>query len=209
VALRLGHGASERAAIAAVDRVLERYGSTGAHGRDEQVSHRALSQEIGEQKVFGIVLPSVFLGVAVFLLNVVLTRQIGTQRGQIAALKALGRPDREIGWHYLKFVLVIVSLGIVIGVAAGAWLGRTLTAMYSEYFRFPALDYGCCLGYRSRPRPRPSRPRRRCTACAAAGGAAAARGGDATGEPAHFPPNARRAAGRGSSVLARGAHDRP
>ena len=69
---------------------------------------QALTQEIGEQKVFGLVLPSVFLGVAVFLLNVVLTRQIGTQRGQIAALKALGCPDWRIGLHYLQYVLVIV-----------------------------------------------------------------------------------------------------
>jgi predicted lysophospholipase L1 biosynthesis ABC-type transport system permease subunit len=47
--------------------------------------------------------------------NVVLTRQIGTQRGQIAALKALGCPDWRIGLHYLQYVLVIVLLGIAIG----------------------------------------------------------------------------------------------
>jgi putative ABC transport system permease protein len=141
VALRLGHDASERAVVDAVDRILEPYGSTGAHGRDEQLSHRALTQEIGEQKVFGIVLPSVFLGVAVFLLNVVLSRQIGTQRGQIAALKALGCPDRRIGLHYLQFVLAIVVLGIAIGVASGAWLGRELADLYTDYFRFPALEY--------------------------------------------------------------------
>jgi putative ABC transport system permease protein len=141
VALRLSRGASERAVIDAVDRLLEPYGSIGAHGRAEQPSHQAVTQEIGEQRVFGIVLPSVFLGVAVFLLNVVVTRQIGTQRSQIAALKALGCPDWRIGLHYLQFVAVIVVLGIVIGVVAGAWLGRLLTALYAQFFHFPALDY--------------------------------------------------------------------
>lgn len=141
VAIRLGHGESEAAAIDALDRVLDPYGSTGAHGRDEQWSHRALSQEINEQRVFGIVLPGVFLAVAVFLLNVVLTRQIGVQRGQIAALKALGYPDPAIGLHYLKFVLVIVALGIVIGTGTGAWLGHAMTRMYAGFFRFPSLDY--------------------------------------------------------------------
>jgi putative ABC transport system permease protein len=140
-ALRLARQASEPAVIAAVDRVLEAYGSSGAHGRDEQMSHRMLTQEINEQRVFGIVLPSVFLAVAVFLLNVVLSRQIGTQRGQIAALKALGCPDWRIGLHYLQFVLVIVVVGIVIGVLAGAWLGRGLSDLYSHYFRFPSFDY--------------------------------------------------------------------
>ncbi len=144
VALRLAHqtdGASEASVIAALDRALEPYGGVGAHGRDEQWSHRALTQEINEQRVFGVVLPGVFLAVAVFLLNVVLTRQIGVQRGQIAALKALGYPDTMIGVHYLKFVLVIVALGIAIGIGVGAWLGRLMTEMYAGFFRFPSLDY--------------------------------------------------------------------
>jgi putative ABC transport system permease protein len=141
VALRLARDASERAVIDALDRLLEQYGSIGAHGRAEQPSHQAVTQEIGEQRVFGIVLPSVFLGVAVFLLNVVLTRQIGTQRSQIAALKALGCPDRRIGLHYLQFVVVIVALGIVLGVAAGIWLGQLLTGLYAQFFHFPSLDY--------------------------------------------------------------------
>jgi putative ABC transport system permease protein len=139
--LRLGRDASERVVIDRLDHRLAPYGTIGANARDEQPSHKALTQEIGEQKVFGLVLPSVFLGVAVFLLNVVLTRQVGTQRGQIAALKALGCPDWRIGLHYLQYVLVIVLLGIAIGIAAGAWLGHMLTALYTNFFHFPALDY--------------------------------------------------------------------
>ena len=141
MALRLSFGASERAVIDALDRLLERYGAAGAHGRGEQPSHQAITQEINEQKVFGVVLPVVFLGVAVFLLNVVLTRQIGTQRAQIAALKALGVPDWRIGLHYLGFVLVIVAAGIVLGLVAGAWLGQMLTALYTRFFHFPVFDY--------------------------------------------------------------------
>jgi putative ABC transport system permease protein len=140
-ALRLARDASQEAVIDELDRLLGNYGATGAYGRDEQFSHRALTQEINEQKVFGIVLPSVFLGVAVFLLNVVLTRQIGTQRSQIAVLKALGYPNALIGVHYLKFVLVIVVLGIVLGIAIGAWLGTSMTGMYARFFHFPSLDY--------------------------------------------------------------------
>ena len=138
---RLARGASEEAVLDGLDRVLDRYGSRGAHGRDEQFSHRALTQEINEQKVFGTVLPSVFLGVAVFLLNVVLTRQIGIQRSQIATLKALGIPDYRIAAHYLAFVLVIVALGIAIGISIGVWLGRAMTGLYAGLFRFPSPEY--------------------------------------------------------------------
>lgn len=141
VNVRISPGASEQAVLHGLDTLLDRYGSRGAHGRDEQFSHRALTQEINEQKVFGTVLPSVFLAVAVFLLNVVLTRQIGIQRTQIAALKALGMPDYRIGAHYLTFVLVIVVLGIALGIGIGAWLGRVMTTLYAGLFRFPYPDY--------------------------------------------------------------------
>jgi len=141
VALRLAHDASERAVIVAVDRLLDPYGFTGAYGRADQLSHRALTQEISQWKVYGTALPIVVLGVAVFLLNVALARQIGTQRGQIAALKALGRDDREIGAHYLKFVLVIVLIGAPIGIAGGAYFGYAVTQLYARFFRFPDFEY--------------------------------------------------------------------
>ena len=141
VSVRRAPAATEDAVLEGLDRLLEPYGSRGAHGRGEQFSHRALTQEINEQKVFGTVLPSVFLAVAVFLLNVVLTRQIGIQRGQIATLKALGYADYRIGAHYLKFALLIIAIGIGIGIGVGAWLGREVTALYAALFRFPSPAY--------------------------------------------------------------------
>jgi putative ABC transport system permease protein len=90
VAVRLAPGASEGQVIEGLDRLLAPYGGARAYGRDEQMSDKLLSSEIKEQRVFGTVLPSIFLAVAAFLLNVVLSRQIATQREQIAALKALG-----------------------------------------------------------------------------------------------------------------------
>ena len=46
--------------------------------------------------MIGTLLPSIFLGVAAFLLNVVVSRLVATQREQIAALKALGYPNHRI-----------------------------------------------------------------------------------------------------------------
>ena len=78
-----------------------------------------LDDEIKEQEVLGTVLPSIFLGVAAFLLNVVVSRLVATQREQIAALKALGYDNQAIAAHYLKMVLVIVSRRVCAGPAAG------------------------------------------------------------------------------------------
>ena len=86
-------------------------------------------------------MPAIFLGVAAFLLNVAMARALAVQRPQIAALKALGYSNRAIGWHYVKWALVIAALGAVLGVAAGAWLGAGMTSLYNQYFRFPILLY--------------------------------------------------------------------
>lgn len=141
VVLRMMPGANERAIIDALDRLLEPYGALGAHGRDEQLSNKMLSQEINQQKTMSTVFPTIFLGVAAFLLNVVLSRQIATQRGEIAALKAMGYTNTSIAAHYFKLVLLIVCLGIILGIALGAWLGYQITSMYTAFFHFPKLIY--------------------------------------------------------------------
>ena len=84
-------------------------------------------------------LPLVFLMVAAFILNVALTRALAQQRPQIAALKALGYGNLAIGWHYMKWALVIGVLGVVIGIGAGAWLGHMIIGLYNQFFRFPEL----------------------------------------------------------------------
>jgi len=141
VLLRLAHGASSQTVVDALDRVLEAYGSFGAVGREDQISHKIVSQEINQQRIFGLVLPSIFLFVAAFILNVVLHRQVNAQRGEIAALKALGYEDRAIAWHYLKFASVIVLLGALIGVALGWRLGRAMTGLYTDFFHFPLFHF--------------------------------------------------------------------
>jgi putative ABC transport system permease protein len=141
VTARLAPGASEPAVIAEFDRLLEPYGGMSAHGRSEQLSHRILNQEINQWKVSGTILPSIFLAVAAFLLNVVLSRQVATQREQIAALKALGYGNATIAGHYLLQVMSIILLGTVIGIGVGAWFGSAVTALYAEFFHFPSYRF--------------------------------------------------------------------
>jgi len=141
VAIKLAPGADERAVIDALQRELARYGGREAIARSDQTSHAMLDNEIKEQRVLGTVLPSIFLGVAAFLLNVVVSRLVATQREQIAALKALGYPNRSIAAHYLKMVLAIVALGFVLGLALGDALGAMFARLYTEFFRFPDFEH--------------------------------------------------------------------
>ncbi len=141
VAIKLAPQASERAVADAVSRVISPYGGREAYGRVDQTSHAMLDNEIKEQHVMGTVLPAIFLGVAAFLLNVVVSRLVATQREQIAALKALGYPNATIAVHYLKLVLSIVALGLVLGVWLGDRLGTMFTGLYAEFFRFPSFEH--------------------------------------------------------------------
>lgn len=140
-ALGLEPGASENAVIERVDAMLARYGSLGAHGRADQPSNRIIADEIRQNRATGTVIPAFILAVAAFLLNVVLGRVVGTEREQIAVLKAFGYSGAEVARHYLAFAMAAVLLGAGIGVAAGLWLGAALVGLYGEHFRFPVLAY--------------------------------------------------------------------
>ncbi len=141
LAIRLAPGASEEAVIDALSRTLEPWGGREIVGRADQTSHAMLDNEIKEQRVLGTVLPAIFLGVAAFLLNVVVSRLVATQREQIAALKALGYPNRDIAAHFLKLVLLIVAAGLVLGIVLGDRLGAMFTGLYAEFFYFPRFEH--------------------------------------------------------------------
>jgi len=141
VVVRLSPGANEQGTIAAMDQLLARNGSLGAHGRMDQLSYRFLHEEFRQLATMTRVFPTIFLGVAAFLLNVVFTRLVGTQRDQVAILKAFGYSTMDVALHYGLIVTLICLLGSALGVAGGAWLGTLMAAMYQTYFRFPFLDF--------------------------------------------------------------------
>ena len=141
LSLDLMRGASEAAVIERLDKILEPYGGLGAYGRYHQISNRYLSDEIQSLEATGVIVPPIFLGVAAFLLNVVLSRLVSTQREQIATLKALGYSSFAVGVHYAKLVLLISVAGVALGTLLGAWVGQAMTEMYTKFFHFPSLRY--------------------------------------------------------------------
>lgn len=125
--------------IRLVDSALTRYGGLGAYAREDQTSNRYLSSEFQALNMSARVFPAVFIVVAAFLLNVVVNRTIGMQREQIGTLKAFGYSSRAIGIHYIKLVLIIITAGSLVGILAGARMGRGLAMIYMEFYRFPYL----------------------------------------------------------------------
>ena len=139
--VKLGPGANPAAVIDGVDRLLTPYGSWGVNARDRQPSHRVINQELTQLETNATLLPIVFLGVAAFLINVLLSRVIGIQREQIASLKAVGYRNGEVARHYLQMVSVVLAVGIALGAGLGSWIGGGFVSLYSRNFRFPDLRF--------------------------------------------------------------------
>lgn len=139
LSLQLTRDANPRAVKSSLENLLKPYGGRDAILRKNQTSHWFLESELTTLKNMGSFIPTLFFAVAMFLLNMVLSRLIRSQRTQIGVLKAFGYSSTEIGIHFAKYVMLVVCIGTVIGVLAGSWMGRNLTELYADYYSFPYL----------------------------------------------------------------------
>ncbi|MBB3207910.1 putative ABC transport system permease protein [Rhodopirellula rubra] len=141
VCIRLAYGNRVDETIEVLDRLLKPYGSVGGYTRDEQISHQYLSDELAQLRGMAVLAPAIFLGVAAFLLNIAISRIITQQREQIAALKAFGYSNFEVGAHYFNLVLVITMIGTVVGIGVGFVLGDAMVGAYDAFYKFPSLKF--------------------------------------------------------------------
>ena len=141
IVAKLERSATPDAVIADVDRLLDRYGGTGAFTRKDQPSHAFIDAELNQLRTMSKIIPPIFFAVAAFLINMALSRLIVREREQIGLLKAVGYSSRDIALHYLKFVSLIALVGVLVGIFAGNYLGRGMTRLYAEFFHFPFLFF--------------------------------------------------------------------
>jgi putative ABC transport system permease protein len=141
LALSLFPGTTLDTVLEQLDLLLANYGGIGSYGRADQTSNRFMASELQGLEVMAAIFPVIFMAVALFLLNMVMSRLVGLQREQIAVLKAFGYRNSEISWHYGQWVIVIVLLGVTLGTGFGAWLGQGLSHLYGELYHFPYLIY--------------------------------------------------------------------
>jgi putative ABC transport system permease protein len=141
VQVKLLRGASEPEVIKQVDALLDPYGGQAAYGRRDQYSDAYINHGLDMLRNMSRTLPPIFLLVAAFLINLTLGRIVALEREQIGLLKALGYRSHAIAWHYVKFVVVITIIGIVLGSAAGIWLGTYITQLYRDIAHFPFVVF--------------------------------------------------------------------
>ena len=141
VVLSLAPDADQRTTLSAIDTLLARHGGRGAYGRDRMLSAQYLSDELTLLRTMGAILPPIFLLVAVFLLNVSLSRLVATERSNIGLLKSFGYGNFSVAWHYFKFAIVFALLGAGLGMLLGNVIGDRLAGIYSNVYRIPQLAF--------------------------------------------------------------------
>lgn len=140
VAIDLAPGVDKKTVMAELDRLLAPYGGLIAYGRKDHASAIRLDDELRILRGFAVAFPAIFLGIAAFMTSAALSRLVRLQREQIAQLKAFGYSSAAVGWHYLKFALVIVAVATVVGGSLGLVLAKAVVNLYHMFFRFPSLE---------------------------------------------------------------------
>lgn len=133
--------ASVEEVIAKVDQVTARHGGLGAYDRGEQGSHRRVADEIYQVENMSFIWPAVFLAVSAFLFNLVFSRLVRQRQEEIATLRAFGYGPLQIGWLYVKLLLILIGGGVLLGSIVGVLLAKQMMSLYAQFFRFPVLYF--------------------------------------------------------------------
>ena len=124
-----------------MERLLEPYGVLAKTPRERQASHRFLTDEIRGLGITAGIMPTIFLGVAALVLNILMTRLAQRQRVVIGTLKALGYSNGQVLLHFLSFGVVVGVVGGAVGDALGVLMAVGMIEMYKEFFHFPTFVY--------------------------------------------------------------------
>ena len=139
LAVTLHRTADLPAVTDSIDALLKPWGGSGAYLRDRQPSHAFIDAELAQLRNMAVVLPPIFLGIAAFLVNMLLGRIVALERAEIGLLKAVGYREAEIALHYFGLAVLVAAIGIGIGWGAGTWLARGMAQIYARFFDFPWL----------------------------------------------------------------------
>ncbi|MCK4608176.1 MAG: ABC transporter permease, partial [Gammaproteobacteria bacterium] len=118
---------------------LDNYGVALQTAQQDDISVQVLHDELVNVKKSTTLLPTMFLMVAILVLNVMLSRLVAQQRIIVGTLKSLGYSNFTVLWHYLSYGLVIGLIGGVLGDIFGYGLQYLMLAQYKAYFAIPNM----------------------------------------------------------------------
>lgn len=139
----MAHEASEeelRRTLDTLERKLDPWGVTNTTPMQDQPSYQLLQSELTGLRSNAVIMPTIFLGVAMLILNVLLGRLVAQQRSVIGTLRAIGRSRGEIMMHYMWIGMAVAFLGAIGGLFLSLYLQGVLIKIYVQYYTFPSLE---------------------------------------------------------------------
>jgi putative ABC transport system permease protein len=130
-----------------IKQILEPYGCYQVLPREDQTSVAMLEEELNQLDMMGLVIPFLFLLVAVVILYISLSRMIQQQRLQIGTMMGLGISAPAVQAHYLGYGAAAGLTGGLLGSLLGYWLADPMVKYYQVYFSLPDIRAPYSLDY--------------------------------------------------------------
>ncbi|HHX96858.1 MAG TPA: ABC transporter permease [Clostridia bacterium] len=140
VVFTLSPGVDEKNIRDKIKEDFKGYGLKNIVTRDDHVSHALMDMEIEQLKRMSQVVPFMFLGIAVLVIYMLVSRLVQTDRVIIGILKATGYNNYEVMAHYLKLSLILGLTGAFLGVGMGYLMANFVTRLMITYFHLPLLE---------------------------------------------------------------------
>ena len=121
------------------EKIFSAYGYMWALERDDNISHRMVTDEITGNEASANIMPSIFLGVAAVVIMIMLSRLVKNQRTEVGTMMALGYSRFRLVLHYLSFSMVVGIAGTTGGLALGYYLAGLVAGLYRQFYSFPEL----------------------------------------------------------------------
>ncbi|MGL6197697.1 MAG: FtsX-like permease family protein [Lachnospiraceae bacterium] len=100
--------------------------------RQANMGYQQTTDEIETQHIVAKFLPVIFFAAAAFIIYIIISRIIDTQRTQIGAMKALGANGRLVIIHYISYAVIIGLIGGTIGAVLGIYLYPQIVMEHAE-----------------------------------------------------------------------------
>ena len=123
-----------------IKKEIDNYGLINLYSKDDQLSNKMIDGEIDEQKSIMIVMPVIFLSVAILVMGIMVKRIIEQQRMQIGILKSFGYSDFQVGVHYSSYCLIIGLIGGILGCVCGVAFGNIMLYLYKAFFNMKFIN---------------------------------------------------------------------
>lgn len=120
---------------------LQMAGYTQYLPRKRILSHYFLESELQQLRGMTVWIPTVFLAITAFLLNITMGRFLLTQREIIGTLRAFGFSYPLIAGQTILLALMAIFPGIVLGIFGGLWLAQEMFTIYVKFYRFAIVSY--------------------------------------------------------------------